>query len=373
MRILQFITSLRPGGAERLVTDLSKRFRKAGHEVTVLLLDGTMTPFMEELESEGVKVAALSEGAMAMKNPLLVFGLIRFLRAGRFEIVHSHNSSCQFLAAAASVFVHVKLVTTEHNTSNRRRDWSWFKFIDRWMYSRYSKVFCVGKETFDGLSEYLGPDVSGKSLVIGNGIDLSRFREASPDPEMSGDPCFKIIMVAAFRAQKDQDTLIRAMSLLPKDYSLFLVGGVEIAMDAPNLERCRSLVKDLGLEHRVTFMGKRNDVPSLLAASDVVVLSTHYEGMSLSVLEGMACGKPFVASDVRGVREQVGDAGVLFPEGDAEALAAEITRLRESPEYSRTVVERCLAKASAFGLEGTVSKYLFEYSSNNSTDCQKSL
>ena len=362
MRILHFISSLRHGGAERLVTDLVRQLSDSGHDVSVLLLDGTRTHFLEELEKSGIRVSALSSGIHSMRNPVLVFKLIRFLKKGKFDIIHTHNTSCQFFAAMASVFLRVRMVTTEHNTSNRRRSWWWFKPVDRWMYSRYSRIICVGKETSEGLKNYLGDAVSGKIVVIGNGIDLKRFREAVPDRELSSLPGCKIIMVAAFRAQKDQDTLIKALATLPDEYSLFLVGGVELPEDEPNLIRCQALVEDLGLRSRVRFLGKRNDVPSLLAAADVVVLSTHYEGMSLSVIEGMASGKPFVASDVNGVREQVEGAGVLFPEGDQEALATIIKRLYLSSDYAMEVSERCVNRAMTHDLGLTARSHLEEYS-----------
>lgn len=361
MRILQFITSLRPGGAERLVTDLALRFRDAGHEVSVLLLDGTRTPFYEELERGGIAVTALSEGFKSMRNPFLLSKLVRFLKAGRFDIVHTHNTSCQFLAAAASLFVRVRLVTTEHNVSNRRREWSWFKPADRWMYSRYSRIICVGERTQRNLTGFLGDQVTDKSVVIPNGIDLRRFSEAVPATEILSYPGHKLVMVAAFRAQKDQATLIKAMADLPEDYRLFLVGGVELPEDEPNLETCKALVRNLGLENRVFFLGKRSDVPSLLAAADVVVLSTHYEGMSLSVIEGMASGKPFVASDVSGVREQVGGAGILFPENDSKALAVLIKDLCENPAMAAEVAGKCFSKASEQDLETMVTRHIEQY------------
>ena len=363
MRIVQFITSLRTGGAERLVTDLSVCFRKAGHDVSLLLLDGSVTPFLEELKSAGIQVTALSKGYRSMRNPFLVFKLIRFLKEGRFDIIHSHNTSCQFLAAVASLFLPLTMVTTEHNTSNRRRGWSLFKPLDRWMYSRYKKVFCVGEETLSRLSDYLGSSVSDKVVLARNGINLKKFSEAIPDKEISSVEGFKVIMVAAFRAQKDQETLIRSMALSPEDYHLFLVGGVDLPEDEPNLDKCLALTKELGLTDRVSFMGKRSNVPSLLAAADVVVLSTHYEGMSLSVIEGMASGKPFVASDVMGVREQVKEAGILFPEGNEAALADVLKSLRDDSILAGEVSKNCLEKASKYDIGVAVNLHLAEYQS----------
>ena len=363
MRIVQFITSLRTGGAERLVTDLSVCFRKAGHDVSLLLLDGSVTPFLEELKSAGIQVTALSKGYRSMRNPFLVFKLIRFLKKGRFDIIHTHNTSCQFLAAMASLFLPLTMVTTEHNTSNRRRGWSLFKPLDRWMYSRYKKVFCVGEETLTRLSDYLGTSVSNKVVLVRNGINISKFSEAIPDKDISSIGGYKVIMVAAFRAQKDQATLIRSMALLPADYYLFLVGGVDLPEDEPNLNKCLALTNELGLSDRVRFLGKRANVPSLLAAADVVVLSTHYEGMSLSVIEGMACGKPFVASDVMGVREQVKGAGILFPEGNEAALANVLKALRDDSGLASEVSNNCVEKASDYDIGLAVDCHLAEYQS----------
>ena len=363
MRILQFITSLRPGGAERLVTDLALCLREAGHDVSLLLLDGSHTPFLEELEVAGIQVASLSEGYRSMRNPFLIFKLTRFLKKGGFDIIHTHNTSCQYLAAASSLSLPLTMVSTEHNTSNKRRGWRLFKPLDRWMYSRYKRVFCVGEETLARLSEYIGPSLSEKLVLVRNGINIKKFTEAVPDKEIAANEGFKVIMVAAFRAQKDQATLIRAMALLPRDYRLFLVGGVDLPEDEPNLNKCLTLTKDLGLTGRVSFLGKRANVPSLLAAADVVVLSTHYEGMSLSVIEGMSSGKPFVASDVMGVREQVGGAGILFPEGDHAALAGVIKSLREKPDYAREVSSKCFQRIAGYDIGVAVKRHLSEYQS----------
>ncbi|MBO5635089.1 MAG: glycosyltransferase [Bacteroidales bacterium] len=361
MRILEFITSLRLGGAERLVTDLAVGFKEEGHDVVVALLDGTRTSFHDELEAKGVRIISLAEGAGSMRNPFLGFRLVRLLGKERFDVIHTHNSACQFLAAFASLFLRLRLVTTEHNTSNRRRAWGWFKPLDRWMYSRYSRIICVGDEVRRNLEEYLGDAVAGKTVIIRNGVDLDRFRNAVPDPGISSLPGHKIVMVAAFRSQKDQATLIRAIALLPSDYQLFLVGGVEWPEDQPNLDSCKALVRELGLESRVHFLGKRGDVSSILAASDVVVLSTHYEGMSLSVIEGMASGRPFVASDVAGVRDMVGVVEALFPESDAGALAGVLRKVCEDKALGDNVTAQCMSLASKYSIEASARRYLFEY------------
>ena len=366
MRILHIITSLRTGGAERLVCDLLPRFRDAGHEVSLLLLDGTRTPLYGELAAAGVRIDALSEGWRAMRNPLLLFPLVRYLKKHPADIIHTHNTSCQLLAAAASRRLPLTLVTTEHNTDNRRRDWEWFRPADRWMYRRYRRIICVGEETRSRLLERLGREFSDRTQVVRNGIDLDRFTTARPDPAIRELPGYKITMAAAFRAQKDHATLIRAMALLPENYRLLLAGGAETREDRRTLENCRALVRELRLEERVRFLGLYPDIPGLLAASDAVVLSSNYEGGTpLAVLEGMAAGAPVIASDGDGIRELVEGCGLLFPRGDAQALSQRIRSVCEDPSSAEPLRERCRSRAGQFSISRTAAAYLEIYNNIN--------
>ncbi|MDE5998936.1 MAG: glycosyltransferase [Bacteroidaceae bacterium] len=136
-----------------------------------------------------------------------------------------------------------------------------------------------------------------------------------------------------------------------------LVGGGEEAL----MENCKALAHEIGVAERVEFLGGRTDVAQLLQEADVVVLSSHYEGLSLSSLEGMACGKPFVASDVEGLRDIVGGYGVLFPEGNEKELAQIIRRLCEDRNYARVVANRCVERAKLYDVHVTTQRYLALY------------
>ena len=362
MRILHFITSLRTGGAERLVTDLLPRFRDAGHEVSLLLMDGTRTPLYEELERKGIRTDALSSGWRSMRNPLLINRLKRYLKEHPVDILHTHNTACQLLAAAAARHLPAALVTTEHNTTNRRRGWKGFRPVDRWMYRQYRQIICVGEETRSGLLSYLEDEgIAAKTQVVPNGIDLARFRDAVPDPDILALPGRKITMVAAFRPQKDHATLIRAMQFLPEDYRLLLAGGAETQEDRTCLRSCRELVRDLGLDDRVRFLGVCTGVPALLSASDVIVLSSHHEGQPLSAVEAMAAGKVFIASDVEGLHGLVEGAGLLFPCGDAEELARLIRQGCEDLPGAETIRKRCRNRAEMYGIDANSIAYLDIY------------
>lgn len=362
MRTLQVITSLRTGGAERLVVDLAKQMKQAGNEVEILLFDGTETPLKAEAGTASIPVCALSEGWQAMRNPLLLFKLMRVLRKNRYDVVHAHNTSCQLLLAVASCFQHLRLVTTEHNTDNRRRRWRGYRAVDRWMYGRYRRVICVGEETRQALASWLGrPELTNRLTVIPNGIDASKYAEAIPSEDITSQGGRIILMVSSFRPQKDHPTLIRALAILPVEYRLYLAGGSETDEDRRYLNDCKQLVTDLGLGKRVCFLGIRPDVPQLLAASDVVVLSTAYEGMSLSLLEAMAAGRPLLASDVPGVHDLVSGAGLLFPFGDDQRLAELIRQVCEDPSFAAEVGANCRARAADYDVAETARRYLQEY------------
>lgn len=354
MRILHVITSLRTGGAEKLMVDLLPRLKAKDLDVDLLLFDGTDTPFRREVEAAGIKVFDLGIGG-SVYSPLRLILLLPFMR--KYDVVHTHNTAPQMFAALCSIFSNTKLVTTEHNTSNRRRAWKWYATIDRWMYGRYRKVICISKKAEDNLRSFI-QDQSTKILTINNGVDVDKYSGATPSDELERlvPGSRKLIMVAGFRWEKDQDTLIRALSLLPDKFHLFLVGD---GVRRPELE---ALTKELALDDRVHFLGLRTDVAELLHAADYVVMSSHFEGLSLSSVEGMSVGRPMLASDVDGLREVVGGAGILFPHSDSKALAARILDLDTNVEKNRTIASACGHRAAQFDISAMAEKYSQLYS-----------
>lgn len=359
MKILHVITSLRTGGAEHLLVDLLPRLRDRGYEVELLLFDGTRTPFYERLEQAGITVYSLGHGVHAMHNPFLLCRLVRFLRRHRYDIVHTHNTPCQLIAAAGSVLCSVVLVTTEHNTSNRRRGWTWYRPIDRWMYGRYERIICVSHQAEENLVKSLGSrELYARIGTIPNGVNLQAFSQArnSAAAGMSAGKAkgqYILIMVSSFGPAKDQPTLIRAMAELPDNYSLWLVGEG----DSRRRQQCEELARQEGVSGRVKFLGLRHDVPRLLASADVAVMSSAWEGLPLSAVEAMASCRPVVASDVDGLREVVGGAGLLFPHKDYRRLAGTIRRLCEDGRLYAEVAQRCLRRARQYDIARMADGY----------------
>lgn len=348
MRILHVITSLRIGGAEKLMVDLLPRFRDLGNDVELAVFFGVQTPFVEQLEESGIKIHkfGLNSNVYHLSNLIKLRSFF-----DKFDIIHTHNTACQLFAAIDSIGKKTILCTTEHNTSNRRRNIKGLKWADKWMYSRYQKIICISDQAEINLRTYLNSN-SQKITTIYNGINLKRFQEAQPNFELKLHKDKIIItMVAAFRPQKDHQTLFKAFKLLPDNYELWLVGDGEIRKEV------EQMCEEEGVKERTIFWGLRKDVPTILKTSDIIVMSSHYEGLSLSNVEGMSCGRPFIASDVDGLREVVKGHGVVFPHQDYQTLAKEIIRLTEDKDYADQIIRQCQAKAAEYDIKVMAEKY----------------
>lgn len=358
MKILQVITSLEFGGAEKLVAEISIALQQKGHEIALALFRRSDTALAQSIKQSGISVYEFSDDPYSLKN-------IRKLRqlSKQFDVVHTHNYSPQLFGAIASLGSNAKWVTTEHSPSNRRRSKAYFAPIDRWMYNRYDAVIGISQQSIDNLLAFTGP-LKHRPELIANGIDVNKYHTAQEHPEFrTHEGRFVLVNVAGFRAEKDQDTLIRTMSLLPSDqFELWLVG------DGVRRKELEALVRELGVESQVKFWGLRSDVPEILRSSDAVVMCSHYEGLSLSNIEGMSVGKPFIADDVTGLREMTQNVGLLFPYKDAAALAQLLKTLKTDTSLAQRIAEKCYQKAKEFDISRTVEAYLDLYQCLSRTD-----
>ena len=284
---------------------------------------------------------------MNVYNPLNIFRIIKYIKD--YDIIHTHNTACQYFVPLAKLLssAKCKLFTTEHNTFNRRREFLLFKFIDKIIYKRYYGIISISKKATENLKLFIGNKFNVETIE--NGINISKYACINT---IEFIPAKKIItMVAGFRQQKDQDTLLQALSLLPNNYKLWLVG------DGERREALINLVEELKLTERVRFLGIQSDIPQILEQSHIVVLSSHWEGLSLSSIEGMASGRPFIASDVDGLREIVGGHGILFPHQDSRSLANEIKSLCENNERYQKIAHLCQERAKQFDIDIMAKKY----------------
>jgi glycosyltransferase involved in cell wall biosynthesis len=358
MKIVHIINSLASGGAEKLLLDTLPIYREKGIQVDLIVLNGASSPFLEALK-ETACCSIYSLGLSSVYNPIHVFKIIPYLK--KYDIAHVHLFPSQYWVVLAKLFSFskIKLVLTEHNTTNPRLENPFISLFDKLFYRFYSKVVCVSYEVSKTFKKYTGI-IQSKFVVIENGIDLKKIQTAKPYSKniisnLFDTEDFVLIQIARFDKQKDQETVIHSLSYLPENVKLILIG------EGIFMKNCQELAERLQLKNRILFLGQRMDVPQLLKAADVVVLSSKYEGLSLFSIEGMASGKPFVASDVPGLHEIVEGAGVLFKLGDVKELANKIEKLFTDKVHYNEIVITCLKRAEQFDIQNMVDKHLHLY------------
>lgn len=361
MKILHVIDDLSMGGGQNLLIGLAGIQQKRGNQVTVLALrqcnDLVVT---KKIEDEGVKVEVLTE-KIGLYNPLQIFLLIPWLR--KYDVAHVHLFPALYWVGFANLLTgkRAKLVYTEHSTKNRRRSHPVLRRVDNFVYKHcYNKIIaCADKalETF----QQVYPGVE-HVCAINNGVDTKKYWEAEPytKEELLGIPedSFVVTMVARFMFMKRQDTIVEAISKLSEKFHACFVGS-EPADEG--LLKVKKLAEELNVSDRVHFLYIRPDVPRILKTSDVVMMSSEHEGLSLSSIEGMAAGKPFVATDVNGLREVVAGAGELFELYNSEQLVGILARLESDKEYYEETVSRCRKRAEDFDIQRMVDSYMEEY------------
>jgi glycosyltransferase involved in cell wall biosynthesis len=359
MKILHVINNLGSGGAEKLIEQFVPLMNEKEHvQADVLLLTDVGNVFDEHLKDNGVNVTVVP--LRNPKNPLNVFYLKRHIVQGNYDVVHAHLFPTFYWISIVSRLMIRKdkprFILTEHSTHNRRREKSILRPLERYIYSSFDRVISVSEKTHQNLIEWLGLVDDDRFVVIPNGVNISHFSEAIAYQRWQLNTRFTektklICMVGRFSEAKDQKTVIRSLEHLPQHIHLLLVG------EGPLIEEHKRLVMELNLEERVHFLGFRKDVSRILKTVDIVVLSSHWEGLPLVAVEGMATGKPVIAAAVPGLQEVVRNAGILFEHEDYRGLALEIKELLDNEERYKRVTQACFKKATMFDLKTMVNGY----------------
>lgn len=356
MRILHLINPLLGGGAERLVVDMAINMKQKGYDVTVASLTDQRTPLWSELKAADVPIIALSNGK-SNYNPSLILPIRKLIQD--FSVVHVHLFPSQYWASMAKATSHFKgvMVTTEHSTFNVRCKYTLTTLLDRWAYTAYDSIVCVSPATAD----FMRKRTKGRNRIdiIENGVNLNRFKDVEASREQLfpflGTSDLLLIQVARFRNEKNQDCVIRAMKQLPENIHVAFAG------DGPCEEKCKQLAQDLEVTNRVHFLGFRADAPQLMAAADIVVLASHWESFGLSAVEGMALGKPVIASNVEGLAQVINEKNLLFEADNETDLAKKLLPLCRDTTFREKMSNFCKQNAAKYDLNITVEKHINLY------------
>lgn len=340
MKILHVITSLEIGGAQRLLSDLLPLQAKT-EDVTLLVYERKDNDFTHKIEDAGIKILSLDEHNF--HNPGVVFKMRKIFKG--YDVVHAHLFPTIWWASLAARGLKVKMVYTEHSTSNSRRGKWYLLPIEQFMYGRYDKIISISQQTQDALTAWLRAS-DDRFVVICNGVDTAHFA-AVKKPVIPKS----LIMVSRFATSKDQETVIRAMKDIVPEATLRFVG------DGENLEHCKQVAAELGLADRVQFLGSRSDVAELVAESYIGIQSSNWEGFGLTAVEIMACGKPIISTNVDGLKQVVEGAGEVFLLGNANELAVKVNALLNDETRYQRCSESCRRRAAQYDISVMVSEY----------------
>ncbi|MFW6010449.1 MAG: glycosyltransferase [Gemmatimonadota bacterium] len=195
---------------------------------------------------------------------------------------------------------------------------------------------------------------AARTRVLYNGVDVERFHPPAREPE---ERPFRVLTVANLIPEKGVDVLLEAMAMVSVDDWRLRVAGA-----GPEEPELRRLAEDFGIESRTRFLGLRDDVPELLRTSHVFVHAAVWqEALGNTVLEGMATGRPVIASRVGGIPEliQDGEEGLLVGPGDVEGIAAALESLAENAERRRRLGAEARKRVLRdFRLEDSIARHL---------------
>jgi glycosyltransferase involved in cell wall biosynthesis len=322
MTILQVISQRHLSGAERVCLMLSESLQRRGHRV--ILLCKKDAAMLGEAAQRGIETRI--PGLSGKFNPLVALGILRIAREVHADVIHTHLSTASQWGGVAGRLGGIPVVAHVHAMNSRY----FFLLAD-------AMIACS-----EGVRQHIiEQGVSGERIrTIYNGIDSQRLLITQDSAGMrsslgiAGDAP-AIACIAHLADKKGQADLVRAVALLKDiwpDLHCFLVGTGE------NMDSLRRLAENLGLAHRAVLLGYRTDAVAIMNAMDMIILpSLGKEGLPLVLLEAALLGKPAICSNIPGNNEVVVDGvtGLLFPPGDAAALADRIDALLSDCEQRR--------------------------------------
>jgi glycosyltransferase involved in cell wall biosynthesis len=356
LNVMQVILNLERAGAQEVVRTLAQHLPKHGCTVTVCAFQNG--PLRSEIEKTGVKVELLRRPRYSVVFlPLFLIEmfrirheLARLIEIHQIDVAQTHILEVlDFLVLTLRRDTDLRVVLwTMQNTEFLPTMKHWLlrpkRFVYRHLYrllaSRVDGFIAVSEEVRHSLIRQIGP-IQSRIFTLCNAVDVDLF-------ERSGDKaalCYElgldaharlVATVGRLTEQKGHCYLIKAAAYVvpahPDLHFLFLGDG-ELREDL------KSQAREAGLADNIHFLGLRDDVPDVLAAADLFVLPSLWEGLSVALLEAMAAGKPIVATAVSGTTEAMvpGTTGLIVPPSNVQALADAISELVSDPEQAQVM------------------------------------
>jgi L-malate glycosyltransferase len=355
-RVFFLLDSLDVGGTETQAVELATRLSPERYEVTLGCVCAR-GPLLEKLTGSAVSVREFHPkgGFDSVHGMYQMLRLAIFLRRGGFQIVHTHDLYSNPLGISAAVIARVPVIISSQRDLS---EFDWYKTGRKVWLRRLQNLSNAVLTNAAAIREALIKDdhfAPEKVRIIYNGVDVERFARGSRDRDwlVQGAGQEKwIVLVGNMQSDvKGHPGLFAAATAIVREFpqTRFVLVG-----DGAQRKDFERQVTQLGLENHFSFLGRRNDVPQILACADIAVLPSKSEGLPNAVLEYLAAGLPTVASWVGGNAEIVenGKTGLLVPPEDASALAEALLRLLRDPDLAASLGKK--------GREYVVSQFSFQ-------------
>lgn len=362
--IVYCIGSLDRGGAELHLLNVLPNLNKEKYSLSILLLTSSGV-LAEEFQEKGIEIikpwVSLRSRRLFVRLIRLFFltiQIILFFLRKRPKIVHFFLPGSYLIAGPLSILCRIPIrIMSRRSMNNYQQKFRFSGWMESQLHRYMHAILGNSKRVFDQLIEE-GCRID-KTHLLYNGVHLTT--EENPIDtgtlNLENKPII-LAMVANLIPYKGHDDLLEALSYLKQvaDWKLLLIGndsaGIEDDLQARAIE--------LGIDDRVSFLGGRDDIPALLARADIGLLTSHEEGFSNAILEGMAAGLPMIVTDVGGNSEAVIDqeTGLVVPPHAPESLAHAIERLLRDEAFRLRMGKAGKERAVAvFSMEDCISKY----------------
>ncbi len=355
--MLHILPNLGVGGAEQMAVHLMRSLNRERFEVgAVSLFDPLSTHYEQSLAQGDVPVWHL--GKREGFDPRMFVRVAHVLRSFRPHVVHTHLRVLRYALPAMLWYRIPAKVHTVHNLAEKEVDQ--LGWVQRLAFRQGVLPVATGQEVRASIIRTYGIDYSP---TIPCGIPVQEYhtpsisREVWREREGFAPEDVLFVCVARLAPQKNHALLLesfaRGPATDPHAY-LLLVGSGELELEV------KKRAEALGLRDKARFFGARADIPEILNAADVFVLSTDYEANPLSIREAMAAGKPVISTAVGGVPELVEDgrSGLLVPQRDEKALAEAMKYVLKDPEVRRSMGRASAKRAiEQFDLKVTTKAY----------------
>lgn len=356
--VLQLISSLTVGGAERLLVNFAASC--AGgltpQQVFVVINDRLNSDLATQLTASGHPTYFLKR-TPGERNPRIVLTLLNIVRRHDIRVIHAHDSGAKHFAMLSKLYRSMSVGYTIHNTGIAT---SW----DR-ARLRLHRRFVDWNIAISAAVERECRAVKLPGLFkVHNGIPLASFGAAHRQ-RGGGTPLRLVNVARLYPPQKGQDLLINAIGICVArglDVRCEFVGNPPDG-DETTIASLNTLAAQQGVSDRIRFICNRTEVQAQLADADIFVLPSRYEGFGLVLLEAMAAGVPVIAADVDGPGELLvdGSNGIKFKVGSAEDLADKIGVLAERPVFAAEMARTAQRFVTEFDIAYMRDRYFAIY------------